>query len=60
MGKSIYKVTCEWDVNIPQYWHSEKKGNQAIDDFDWKGETEHTLAQVRENGLVHLEEIEVN
>ena len=56
----IYKIWCEWDMPIAQgYFSTIEKAQKAINDEDWS-DCDHTLDEVQSDGLVSIEEIEVD
>ena len=55
----IYKICCEWELPVAQgYFRTKEKAQKAIDEEDWSM-CGYTLEEVQEDGMVCIEEIEV-
>jgi hypothetical protein len=55
----IYKIWCEWEMSVAQgYFTTKEKAQKAIDEEDWSM-CDYTLKEVQEDGMVSIEEIEV-
>ena len=55
----IFKINCEWEMPIAKgIFKTKELAQAAIDKEDWE-DTEYTLEEVQECGMVSIEEIEV-
>lgn len=55
---TVYKIWCEWDMAFPELFFSEAEAEDAIQDVNWEDEVDMTLEEVKEAGLVYIEEVE--
>jgi hypothetical protein len=55
----IYRIWCEWDMGFSKSYSTREKAQQAIDKIDWEDEGLGTLEEIIEDGMVYIEEEEV-
>lgn len=54
-----YKIDCEWDMGFYEAYATKELANQAIEDIDWESEMDMTLEEVKDDGLVYVDEFEI-
>jgi len=56
----IYKIWCEWDMGFAEAYSTREKAQKDIDEADWEGLVGSTLEEVINDGMVQIEEIEID
>ena len=55
----IYKIWCEWEMPVAHgYYTTKEKAQAAINEEDWS-DVEYTLKEVQDDGMVSIEEINI-
>lgn len=55
----IYIIDCEWDMGFADAYSTREKAQKAIDEMDWEGMVGYTLEEVQADGMVSINEINV-
>jgi len=55
----IYQIDCEWDMGFADAYKTREKAQKAIDEMDWESMVGYTLEEVQADGMVSINEINV-